>query len=180
MSKEPDDYDLKYIYELSKSSQKVQGLKEEKFLAIIELKNTQYSVFKKPTPTPKPKGDIRIPKIFRKQMMTDKELKVKIKNAENDYNVKMKDALLERAYKKDRDYIHPIIENMNKKDLADLIENGPEYYKAKKQEREPEIKDALKIDMDKIDMRNLKYTIYLDYGKNLDDIDKSPEPSDDF
>lgn len=179
MSKKPDDWDLEYIYDLSNGSQEIQDLIQAKRHSIINIRNSQFATFKKLDPTPKPKGDVRLSKTHTRQIMSDKDMDKEIEKVKNDFDLKIKDALKERAFQKDKEYIYPIIKGMDKKDLSVLVENGREFYKAKQQEQEKSNEEALKIDLDDID-NNKDYNIYLDYQDNLEDIDKSLSPSDDF
>lgn len=180
MSKKLDDLDLEVIRELAKQSKTVQDLIQEKNNTLINIEQSQNIKFKNLNPVPSPKGDIRINRIHSKQTMLNETLEQKLDTVKEEYNSKIKEALEEKAIEVDQENISPMVESLDKHDISILIENGREAYKEKQQEKEQKLKEELAIDMDSLDQRNMDYPIYSDFEKNLEDLNKTPSPADDF
>ncbi|GFZ79669.1 hypothetical protein GCM10011531_06970 [Aquaticitalea lipolytica] len=172
MTQKLDDLELEYIQELAKSSQEIQDLIKEKQKAIDDLDRSKQISFKKYEPAPYPKGDIRIIKMHTKSLKTDKQIERETSEVKNDYNNKIKQALEEKAFKGDQDYIYPVIKKMNKEDTAILLERGRQAYKEKI------LESSLTLNLDDID--DQYQSLYLSFEENEKDIDKSPSPSDDY
>jgi glucan-binding YG repeat protein len=172
MTRKPDALDLEYIQELAKSSQKVQDLIKEKQYTIDEIAKNQIVTQKKIEPSPYPKGDIHHIKRETKTLKTNKEIERETVEVRDAYNDKIKQALEEKALEQDKDYIYPIISEMNRQDTALLLEQGRQAYEAR------EIETSLALDLDSMDDKS--QSLYLDFKVNEKDIDKSPSPSDSF
>lgn len=172
MIQKPDDLELEYIQELAKSSKEVQDLLKEKQKAIDDISRGKKVSFKKYEPAPSPKGDIRLIKTHTKELKSDKQIEKKTSEVKNDYNEKIKQAIEDKAFKRDKDHIYPVIKKMDKEDTAILLEQGRQAYKEKT------LESSLAYDLDEIDD---KYqSLYLSFDENEKDIDKSPSPSDDY
>ncbi|MEO1033385.1 MAG: hypothetical protein AAFX55_18500 [Bacteroidota bacterium] len=205
MSRKPDDYDLDVIHQIAKRSEKIQGLIDDKNKATSDINKTKSTSFYKPEPRPKPKGDIDIPKMHSKTLKSKEQIDKEIEDSEAKFDKKIKKEMINESKRLDyeEETINQI-EEMNSQELSVLAEKGPEEYKNFQKTKDFEnSKDTITIDErpisqfkdNKQDMElNHSYqdiddiynrTEYIDFDeesldKDLEDIDKTPDPSDDF
>jgi len=141
-----DDLDLDNIYVVVQQSN-AQKLIEEKNKALFDMDRTRTPSSKKPTPAPRPKGDIRITKTYKTETISKEDNEKRKQQVEKDYNKQIKQEITKTAQDKDYDQeTIKQIQDMPEKDLSVLAEKGVDGYKKfqKQQELEKTKKDVQK------------------------------------
>ncbi len=146
MSKKYEDWELEGIYVVVQHSN-AQRLIEEKNKTLYDMDRTRIASYKKPSPAPKPKGDIRITKTEKKETISKEDNEKRKQYVEKEYNQEIKQEILKTA--QDKDYDQETIEqiqDMPEKDLSVLAEKDVEGYRhfEKQQELEKTKKDVQK------------------------------------
>ncbi len=177
MSRKYDELDLLEIIELSKICKKTQDLITEKKKEVIELERTEKVKFKKFDPAPKPTGDMRITRQYIKTIRTPEQTKQEIKKVEIFYANEIKTSLKEKTKETEQEHLIEVIPQIDDLSLLALVETGMNAYRAKENEKQPELKKDSKFNFD--DYLNSGY-LDLDEKDEEKDKDRDRDASDDF
>lgn len=179
MSRKPDDLELEYIRELSKSSTEIQNLIQAKHKDQIDLEKSQSVSYKKLDPAPSPKGDKRHLKIHKKEVISKEGLEQRTIEIQDRFDRQIKEKMDKLVEHPNHEPIRSKVQDMDEKDLSILVEKGLNAYKTKQGK---DLEQELAFDLDNPENNFYDYPIYEDFSENSKSLerDKNPSPSDDY
>lgn len=147
MSRKPDDLELLCIHELANSNSKVQELINDKNKEVYDIGRTQNITYKKPDPAPKPSGDIRLSKNYKKDTRSKENMEKLVVDTKNNFDKQIKQEMDSLVEHPDQIQIKSIVQDMNPQELAIVSEKGADAYRQHEKEQTGD-KDVLDLKMD--------------------------------
>jgi len=189
-------FQLEYVRSNAFGNKGIHQLIKEKNDKLDDLKNQRPTSYNKHTPKLTPSNDITVDKTFKSKGLDDKTYDKRFDDVKNNYNDKVFQSTKEHFEKNNPLEDMDLLEELGKDDLALLLEKDSDAvldkWEAQKLEREQKVQNHKENGLD-ITLDNRANDIddiydrteYFDFDEesldnNKEDIDKSPDPSDDF